>query len=137
MTEISWEESREMDKQIRPPFVGMVQDFNILRDLETQGNANNWEIGKDGTKSWYYVLTSIVQYWRRNGLLSIFVNSFSASTDLIQGIYLKQDDPNIIALMQQAEILSSLALKFDAENKDQSIDNAWKVRQWHWSDYVL
>ena len=110
MTEISWEEFREMDKQIRPPVVGMVQDFNILRYLETQGNANNWEIGKDGTKSWYYVLTSIVQYWRRNGLLSIFVNSFSASTDLIQGIYLKKDDPNIIALMQQAEILSSLAL---------------------------
>lgn len=48
---------------------------------------------------------------------------------MIQGIYLKKDDPKIIALMQQAEVLSSLALKYDAENKDQSIDNAWKVRQ--------
>ncbi|KAL1804359.1 hypothetical protein ACET3Z_033006 [Daucus carota] len=88
MTERSREEFIEMDEQIRPPFAVMVQDFNILRDLETQ-----------------------------------------ASTDLIQGIYLKKDDPKIIALMQQAELLSSLALKFDAENKDQSIDNAWKILQ--------
>lgn len=48
---------------------------------------------------------------------------------MIQGIYLKKDDPKIIALMEQAELLSSLALKFDTENKDQSIDSAWKVMQ--------
>jgi len=30
--------------------------------------------------------------------------------------------------MQQAELLSSLALKVDAENVDQSLENAWKVR---------
>ncbi|KAK1362102.1 Transcription factor MYB88 [Heracleum sosnowskyi] len=86
--ERSPEEFREIDEQIKPPFAVMVQDFNILRDLETQ-----------------------------------------ASTDMIQGIYLKKDDPKIIALMQQAELLSSLALKFDMENKDQSIDSAWKILQ--------
>lgn len=61
--------------------------------------------------------------------LEFLLCSYSASTDMIQGIYLKKDDPKIIALMQQAELLSSLALKFDTENKDQSIDSAWKVRQ--------
>lgn len=88
LVERSPEEFREIDEQVTPPFSVMVQDFNILRDLETQ-----------------------------------------ASTDMIQGIYLKKDDPKIIALMQQAEILSSLALKFDTENKDQSIDSASKILQ--------
>lgn len=46
----------------------------------------------------------------------------------IQGTFLKKDDPKINALMQQAELLSSLALKVDAENVDQSLENAWKVR---------
>lgn len=30
--------------------------------------------------------------------------------------------------MQQAELLSSLALKVNTENTDQSLENAWKVR---------
>ncbi|XP_020218313.1 transcription factor MYB124 isoform X1 [Cajanus cajan] len=47
----------------------------------------------------------------------------------IQGTFLKKDDPKINALMQQAELLSSLALKVDAENVDQSLENAWKVLQ--------
>ncbi|XP_004490015.1 transcription factor MYB88-like isoform X2 [Cicer arietinum] len=47
----------------------------------------------------------------------------------IQGTFLKKDDPKISALMQQAELLTSLALKLDAENMDQSLENAWKVLQ--------
>lgn len=46
----------------------------------------------------------------------------------IQGTFLKKDDPKISALMQQAELLTSLALKVDSENVDQSLENAWKVR---------
>lgn len=46
----------------------------------------------------------------------------------IQGTFLKKDYPKISALMQQAELLSSLALKVDAGNMDQSFENAWKVR---------
>jgi hypothetical protein len=30
--------------------------------------------------------------------------------------------------MQQADLLSSLALKVNTENTDQSLENAWKVR---------
>ncbi|KAG4935826.1 hypothetical protein JHK85_050745 [Glycine max] len=47
----------------------------------------------------------------------------------IQGTFLKKDYPKISALMQQAELLSSLALKVDAGNMDQSFENAWKVLQ--------
>ncbi|CAJ1931739.1 unnamed protein product, partial [Sphenostylis stenocarpa] len=52
-----------------------------------------------------------------------------AQNNKIQGTFLKKDDPKINALMQQAELLSSLALKVDAENVDQSLENAWKVLQ--------
>lgn len=51
----------------------------------------------------------------------------AASGDMVQGTYLKKDDPKIIALMQQAELLSSLALKVNRDNLDQSLENAWKV----------
>lgn len=43
-------------------------------------------------------------------------------------MFLKRDDPKITALMQQAELLSSLAQKVNSENTSQSIENAWKVR---------
>ncbi|KAK2375105.1 transcription factor MYB88 [Trifolium repens] len=52
-----------------------------------------------------------------------------AQTNKIQGTFLKKDDPKITALMQQAELLTSLALKVDAENMDQSLENAWKILQ--------
>ncbi|OIW20964.1 hypothetical protein TanjilG_26676 [Lupinus angustifolius] len=57
------------------------------------------------------------------------VNIFPAQNNKIQGTFLKKDDPKISALMQQAELLSSLALKVDAKNMDQSLENAWKVLQ--------
>ncbi|KAK7274779.1 hypothetical protein RIF29_15878 [Crotalaria pallida] len=52
-----------------------------------------------------------------------------AQNNKIQGTFLKKDDPRISALMQQAELLSSLAQKVDAENMDQSLESAWKVLQ--------
>ena len=58
----------------------------------------------------------------------ILVYHAAAQNNKIQGTFLKKDDPKISALMQQAELLSSLALKVDAGNMDQSFENAWKVR---------
>ncbi|KAK7362218.1 hypothetical protein VNO77_04325 [Canavalia gladiata] len=55
--------------------------------------------------------------------------SSSAQNNKIQGTFLKKDDPKKNALMQQAELLSSLALKVNTENMDQSLENAWKVLQ--------
>ncbi|XP_010425054.1 PREDICTED: transcription factor MYB36-like [Camelina sativa] len=46
-----------------------------------------------------------------------------------QEVFLKKDDPKVTALIQQAELLSSLAQKVNADNTDQSMENAWKVLQ--------
>ncbi|XP_047322703.1 transcription factor MYB124-like isoform X2 [Impatiens glandulifera] len=51
------------------------------------------------------------------------------SNQKFEGTYLKKDDPKITALMQQAELLSSLAVKVKADNTIQSLENAWKVIQ--------
>ncbi|KOM31457.1 hypothetical protein LR48_Vigan01g101200 [Vigna angularis] len=53
----------------------------------------------------------------------------SAQDDQIQGTFLKRDDPKRSVLMEQAELLSSLALKVDTENVDQSLEHTWKVLQ--------
>ncbi|XP_050237959.1 transcription factor MYB124 isoform X2 [Mercurialis annua] len=55
--------------------------------------------------------------------------SLDAQNSNIEGTFLKKDDPKIYALMQQAELLTSLALKVNTENTDQSLENAWKVLQ--------
>ncbi|CAH2037745.1 unnamed protein product [Thlaspi arvense] len=46
-----------------------------------------------------------------------------------EGMFLKKDDPKVTALMQQAELLSSLAQRVNADNTEQSMENAWKVLQ--------
>ncbi|KAL3501387.1 hypothetical protein ACH5RR_035836 [Cinchona calisaya] len=47
----------------------------------------------------------------------------------IQGTFLKKDDPKVLVLMQQAQLLSSLAAKVNSDNTDQSLESAWKVLQ--------
>lgn len=51
----------------------------------------------------------------------------AVSNNKIQGSFLKRDDPKITALLQQAELLSSLAEKVNSENTKQSLEDAWKV----------
>ncbi|KAF8117006.1 hypothetical protein N665_0012s0022 [Sinapis alba] len=46
-----------------------------------------------------------------------------------QDVFLKKDDPKVTNLMQQAELLSSLAQKVNSDNTEQSMENAWKVLQ--------
>lgn len=58
----------------------------------------------------------------------LIYHASAAQNNKIQGTFLKKDDPKISALEQQAELLSSLALKVDTDNMDQSFENAWKVR---------
>ncbi|KAF9673892.1 hypothetical protein SADUNF_Sadunf10G0071100 [Salix dunnii] len=55
--------------------------------------------------------------------------SIDVQNSMIQRTFLKKDDPKISALVQQAELLSSLALKVSEKNTDQSMENAWKVLQ--------
>ncbi|KAL6547137.1 SANT SWI3, ADA2, N-CoR and TFIIIB'' DNA-binding domain protein [Orobanche minor] len=48
----------------------------------------------------------------------------------IQGTFIRKDDPKMLALMQQAELLSSLAIKVNLECKtDQSLESAWTALQ--------
>ncbi|KAK7269082.1 hypothetical protein RIF29_21798 [Crotalaria pallida] len=56
---------------------------------------------------------------------AMFISS-AQNNKKIQRIFLKKNDPKIGALMQQAELLSSLALKVDPGNMDQSLENVWK-----------
>ncbi|KAK9028087.1 hypothetical protein V6N11_067902 [Hibiscus sabdariffa] len=56
-------------------------------------------------------------------------NDVAAQNYRTQGTFLKKDDPKITALMQQAELLSSLALRVNTDNTEQSLENAWKVLQ--------
>ncbi|KAK9276895.1 hypothetical protein L1049_006432 [Liquidambar formosana] len=87
-------------QQLRPPFTVLVQNFHNVGDLPTQHHNSN-------TKE----------------------SSNDEQNNKIQGTFLKKDDPKITALIQQAELLSSLALKVNTENTDQSLENAWKVLQ--------
>ncbi|XP_008446326.2 transcription factor MYB124 isoform X1 [Cucumis melo] len=55
--------------------------------------------------------------------------SATAQSNKSQGTFIKKDDPKVTALTEQAELLSSLALKVNSENTDQSLENAWKILQ--------
>ncbi|XP_074296020.1 transcription factor MYB88-like isoform X2 [Silene latifolia] len=46
-----------------------------------------------------------------------------------EGTFLGKDDPNVAALVQQAELLSSLAVKVNMDTTEQSLENAWKILQ--------
>lgn len=47
---------------------------------------------------------------------------------ILEGTFLKKDGPKIIALIQQAELLSSLALIVHTEKTEGSYENACKVK---------
>lgn len=51
----------------------------------------------------------------------------AAENNKIQGTFLKKDDPKVLALIQQAELLSSLASKVNSDKTDQSFESAWMV----------
>ncbi|KAL0327190.1 UNVERIFIED_CONTAM: Transcription factor [Sesamum angustifolium] len=53
----------------------------------------------------------------------------AATNNKTQKTFLEKDDPKLLALMQQAELLSSLAVKVNTEKTDQSLENAWMVLQ--------
>ncbi|CAN0923730.1 Transcription factor MYB88 [Linum grandiflorum] len=53
-----------------------------------------------------------------------------AAQSKTDGTFIKKDDPKLSALVQQAELLSTLASKVNSEeNTDQNLEHAWKVLQ--------
>ncbi|KAG6475206.1 transcription factor MYB124-like [Zingiber officinale] len=73
------------------------------------------------------------QHLQRPPLLEVqnfdTVNQSSASNKVSQATFLGRDDPKLTALLQQAELLTSLSKKVNAENTNQSLDEAWKELQ--------
>ncbi|CAN0923729.1 Transcription factor MYB88 [Linum grandiflorum] len=58
------------------------------------------------------------------------VNGGSQQPGKTDGTFIKKDDPKLSALVQQAELLSTLASKVNSEeNTDQNLEHAWKVLQ--------
>ncbi|KAK4481610.1 hypothetical protein RD792_012514 [Penstemon davidsonii] len=56
-----------------------------------------------------------------------FDDTIAAANNKMQGTFLKKDDPKVIALIQQAELLSSLAIKVNSDKTEQSLESAWTV----------
>ncbi|EOY02015.1 hypothetical protein QUC31_013483 [Theobroma cacao] len=90
-----------INQQLRHPFAVLGQNLHNVNNVVVQSQINNVkEVSND-----------------------------AAQNNRTQGTFLKKDDPKITALMQQAELLSSLALKVNTDNTEQSLENAWKVLQ--------
>ncbi|XVE53264.1 hypothetical protein DITRI_Ditri02bG0190100 [Diplodiscus trichospermus] len=90
-----------INQELRHPFAVLGQNLHCVNDAVLQSQVNDVkEVSND-----------------------------AAQNNRTQGTFLKKDDPKITALMQQAELLSSLALKVNADNTEQSLENAWKVLQ--------
>ncbi|XP_058084095.1 transcription factor MYB124-like isoform X2 [Magnolia sinica] len=91
----------EKQQMLRPPLAALVQNLNKGRSHPTH----------------QHVLDKV----------KMALNDVSNNKD--RGILIRRDDPKMTALMQQAELLSSLALKVNTDNTDQSLENAWKELQ--------
>ncbi|PIA62604.1 hypothetical protein AQUCO_00200543v1 [Aquilegia coerulea] len=85
---------------LRPPFTVLVQNSHDVNDLPAQQNFDSTSTATNDDEN-----------------------------SKVQRTFLRRDDPRITALMQQAELLSSLAVKVNTENDNQSLENAWKELQ--------
>ncbi|KAL5722697.1 Transcription factor [Ranunculus cassubicifolius] len=83
----------------RIPLTVLPQNSHDVKDITAQQNLNNTSVASNDGDS------------------------------KAHGTYLKRDDPRIHALMEQAELLSSLAVKVNTEKNNQSLENAWKELQ--------
>ncbi|KAG9140191.1 hypothetical protein Leryth_021751 [Lithospermum erythrorhizon] len=92
-----------IDQLLRPPFAILAENFRTGASGMLVQEQNNNKCGD--------------------------ISDGAAADNKSQGTILKKDDPRILALLQQAELLSSLALKVNSEDTDQSLENAWKVLQ--------
>lgn len=137
-----------ISQQPRAPFAVLAQNFhdNNLPDqrhvcnVKFSSYGNVFELNVVG----YGVDSLQCETWNGQQLsISIFLevalviiviqwlfvyHAVAAHNNKTQGTFLKKDDPKISMLMQQAELLSSLATEVNTENMDQSLENAWKVR---------
>lgn len=104
-----------------------------ISDVLQIGNNREKSVGDSGTTHplLRHPFAVLAQNLHNSGenLASHQQTTENASDNKTQGTFLKKDDPKIHALMQQAELLSSLAMKVNTENTDQSLESAWKILQ--------
>ncbi|PKU63185.1 Transcription factor WER [Dendrobium catenatum] len=98
----------------RPPLTVLTQNFNNLRCLSAQCHLDSSKPTACDSKSLL-----------RNASLAVE----AIANCEVQGNFLRRDDPKLTVLLQQAELLSSLAVKAYSENKNQSPDDSWKNRE--------
>ncbi|XP_073140452.1 transcription factor MYB124 isoform X2 [Henckelia pumila] len=97
---------------LRPPFAVIAQNFRSCEGkVASQLHDSHM---KEVSSDEYNVL---------------HVDACAAANDKSQGTFLKKDDPKVLALMQQAELLSSLAIKVNSEKTEQSLESAWMLLQ--------
>ncbi|KAF9625398.1 hypothetical protein IFM89_022383 [Coptis chinensis] len=119
---------------LRPPFTVLVENSPNLNDLPAQlncqstsmistsdnGNAHISNLDFDS-----YIFSTTYSKRKTNT-----TNPFKLQgNNKTQGTFIRRDDPRITSLMQQADLLSSLAIKVNTEKNNQSLENAWKELQ--------
>ncbi|EYU45818.1 hypothetical protein MIMGU_mgv1a024822mg [Erythranthe guttata] len=124
------------------------EEDDILREQIRVHGTENWAIiaskFKDKTtrqcrRRWFTYLNSDFKKggWspEEDMLLceaqKVFGNRWTEIAKVVSGrtTFLGKDDPKMLALIQQEELLSSLAIKVNTEQTEQSLENAWIVLQ--------
>ncbi|XP_074565938.1 transcription factor MYB124-like [Curcuma longa] len=94
-----------------------------ISPLKNTSEAHKTSLGENGP----------AQHLQKSPLLAVQVfhtaNPSLASNKVIQATFLRKDDPKLTALLPQAELPTSLSEKVNAENNNQSLDEAWKELQ--------
>lgn len=140
-----------INQQLRHPFAVLGQNLHNANNLVQPQVNKVKEVSDDGKSpaKWIFIIVTSFFSQPKLYVYSVLYNCFHNITFCIlllslfaaqsyrtQGTFLKKDDPKITALMQQAELLSSLALKVNTDGTEQSLENAWKVR-YDFSFYLL
>ncbi|KAL5981019.1 SANT SWI3, ADA2, N-CoR and TFIIIB'' DNA-binding domain [Asimina triloba] len=101
-------------QQPRPPLAELIQNFNNASNLTGQHRTMN---------------TNLASNSECHTNIPLLHNLKTVTNSKDRETFLRRDDPKINALIQQAGLLSSLALRVNSENNNGSIDNAWKELQ--------
>ncbi|KAL8052527.1 hypothetical protein ABFX02_05G010700 [Erythranthe guttata] len=87
--------------------------------------AKKEALAKENTTASFINLNNKRVIFRNNALTSENAPTLKKT----RTTFLGKDDPKMLALIQQEELLSSLAIKVNTEQTEQSLENAWIVLQ--------
>ncbi|KAG6480078.1 hypothetical protein ZIOFF_063556 [Zingiber officinale] len=101
-----------------------------ISPLKNTSGAHRTSLGEHGPAQHLQrsLLLAVQVFDTANRSLSdMGVYQYDASNKVSQVTFLRKDDQKLTALLQQSELLTSLSKKVNAENNNQSFDEAWKV----------